>query len=158
MSAKQPVLVVEDNDDDFETALDAARRAEISNPLRRVTCGDECLRLLRQSVQNRSPLPALVLLDLNTPGDDGRDALSQIKACNQLRAIPTVVLSTSSNPRDVDFCYASHANAYHAKPVSHRAHLQILQDIFGYWLGCALLPTEPMLEKNERHRLPDPAH
>lgn len=147
MSAKHAVLVVEDNDEDFETVVEAARRAGIANLLRRVTCGDDCLRMLRQSVQQRSPLPALVLLDLNTPGDDGRDALSQIKASEQLRAIPTVVLSTSSNPRDVDFCYANHANAYHAKPVSHPAHLQTVQDIFGYWLGCALLPTEAMPEK-----------
>lgn len=147
MSAWQPVLVVEDNDEDFETVVEAARRAGIPNLLRRVTCGDECLRLLNESVQHRSPLPALVLLDLNTPGDDGREALRQIKACDQLSAIPTVVLSTSSNPRDVVFCYASHVNAYHAKPVSHMAHLKILQDIFSYWLGCALLPTEPMLGK-----------
>ena len=144
MSTRQAVLVVEDNDEDFETIVEAARRVEIPNLLRRAKCGGECLRMLRHSVENRSPLPALVLLDLNTPGDDGRDALRQIKVCDQLRAIPTVVLSTSSNPRDVDFCYASHANAYHAKPVSHVAHLKILQDIFSYWLGCALLPTEPM--------------
>ena len=144
MSAWPAVLVVEDNDEDYETVAEAARRAEIPNLLRRVTSGGECLRLLQQSVQHRSVLPALVLLDLNTPGDDGRDALRQIKACEQLRAIPTVVLSTSSNPRDVDFCYAQHANAYHAKPVSHLAHLQTVQDIFSYWLGCALLPTEPM--------------
>ena len=144
MSTRQLVLVVEDNDEDFETAVEAARRAEIPHLLRRVTCGDECLHLLNESVHHRNPLPALVLLDLNTPGGDGRDALSQIKTCAQLRAMPTVVLSTSSNPRDIEFCYAHHANAYHAKPVSHTAHLQILQDIFSYWLGRALLPTEPM--------------
>lgn len=144
MSAWQPVLVVEDSDEDFETVVEAARRAGIPNLLRRATCGNDCLRMLEESVQQRSGLPALVLLDLNTPGDDGRDALRQIKSSDPLRAIPTVVLSTSSNPRDIDFCYANHANAYHAKPVSHTAHLQILQDIFSYWLGCALLPTEPM--------------
>jgi CheY-like chemotaxis protein len=147
MSAKQAVLVVEDNDGDFETVVEAARRAGIANLLRRVTSGEDCLQMLQQSVQQRSGLPALVLLDLNTPGDDGRDALRQIKASDPLRAIPTVVLSTSSNPRDIGFCYANHANAYHAKPVSHTAHLQTLQDIFSYWLGCALLPTEPMPEK-----------
>ena len=144
MSARQSVLVVEDNDGDFETVVEAARRVGIHNLLRRVTCGDECLQLLNESVQHRSLLPALVLLDLNTSGGDGRDALRQIKACDLLRAIPTIVLSTSSNPRDVDFCYANHANAYHTKPVSHMAHLKTLQDIFSYWLGCALLPTEPM--------------
>ena len=147
MSAAPSVVVVEDNDEDFETVVEAARRGKFPLLLRRATSGGECLCMLQASVQNRSPLPALVLLDLNTSGDDGRDALRLIKACSQLRAIPTVVLSTSDNPRDVDFCYAHHANAYHTKPVSHPAHLKILQDIFSYWLDCALLPTGPLQKK-----------
>ena len=144
MSAAHSIVVVEDNDEDFETVVEAARRGGIPHRLRRATSGGECLRMLQESVPNRSSLPALVLLDLNTPGDDGREALKLIKTSNQLRAIPTVVLSTSSNPRDVNFCYANHANAYHTKPVSHTAHLSTLQDIFSYWLGCALLATDTL--------------
>jgi len=147
MSATQTILVVEDNDEDYETVVEAALRSRILHHLRRAACGDECVRMLHKSVEQRSRLPALVLLDLNTPGGDGRDALSQIKTCAQLRAIPTVVLSTSANPRDVDFCYANHANAYHTKPVSHLEHLKTLSDIFGYWLGCVLLTTEKMQGK-----------
>jgi len=144
MTAIQNILVVEDNDGDYETVVEAAQRAGILHHLRRATCGDECLNMLRASVELRGTLPVLVLLDLNTPGGDGRDALSLIKTCDKLRAIPTVILSTSSNPRDVDFCYASHANAYHTKPVSHVAHLTMLQNIFDYWLGCTLLSAEPL--------------
>ena len=147
MSATQTILVVEDNDEDYETVVEATLRAGIVYHLQRATCGGECLEILQKSMQNRSMLPALVLLDLNTPGDDGRDALKLIKSCNRLRAIPTVVLSTSSNPRDVDFCYANHANAYHTKPVSYAAHLNTLNDIFSYWLGCVLLTTEKMQGK-----------
>ncbi|WP_029527344.1 response regulator [Polaromonas glacialis] len=147
MSAAQSVMVVEDNDEDFETVVEAARRTGIPHRLHRATSGGECLGMLQASVQSHSPLPALLLLDLNTPGDDGRDALRLIKTSSQLRAIPTVVLSTSANPRDVDFCYAMHANAYHTKPVSHPAHLKIMQDIFSYWLNCALLPSGPLREK-----------
>lgn len=147
MSATQTILVVEDNDEDYETVVAAALRTGIFYHLQRATCGGECLGMLQISVQNRSVLPALVLLDLNTPGDDGRDALKLIKTCNQLRAIPTVVLSTSANPRDVDFCYANHANAYHTKPVSHMAHLKTLNDIFSYWLGCVQLRTEKTQRK-----------
>lgn len=149
MSALQNILVVEDNDGDYDTVVEAMRRSGLPHQLQRATCGDECLDMLHQLVRLRSALPVLVLLDLNTPGSDGRDALGLIKTCRKLRTIPTVILSTSSNPRDVDFCYASHANAYHTKPVSHRAHLKTLQDIFGYWLGCALLSTETPLIKNE---------
>ena len=142
MSTLQAILVIEDNDGDFETVVEAVRRGGIGNPLRRATCGDSGLRMLQACVLSRSPLPALVLLDLNTPGDDSRDALRHIKQDPRLRLIPTVVLSTSANPRDVDFCYANHANAYHAKPVSYTAHLKILQDIFSYWLASALPPIE----------------
>ncbi|CDS53353.1 Two-component system response regulator [Polaromonas sp. CG9_12] len=147
MSAAQSVVVVEDNDEDFETVVEAARRTGIPHRLHRAPSGSECLRMLQASLQSRSHLPALLLLDLNTPGDDGRETLKLIKACSQLRAIPTVILSTSANPRDVGFCYANHANAYHTKPVSHPAHLKTLQDIFSYWLGCALLPSGPLQEK-----------
>ena len=147
MSALQAILVVEDNDEDFETAVEAARRGGVAKPLQRALSGDDGLRMLQACVLARSPLPALVLLDLNTPGGDGRDALHQIKHDPLLRVIPTVILSTSANPRDVDFCYANHANAYHAKPVSHTAHLKILQDILGYWLGSALPPVEQPQKK-----------
>jgi CheY-like chemotaxis protein len=90
---------------------------------------------------------ALVLLDLNTPQGDGRDALAQLYADAQLSAIPLVVLSTSANPRDVDFCYAHGANAYHVKPVNHGEHLLVLQSLFTYWLRTAVLPTERTLER-----------
>ena len=148
MSAAPCIVVVEDNDEDFETVVTVAQQTGIAHLLRRATSGGECLRILQESANNRSGLPALVLLDLNTPGEDGRDALRLIKTSSQLRAIPTVVLSTSANPRDVDYCYAMHANAYHTKPVSHTAHLKTLQDIFNYWLNFALLPTSPLPKKS----------
>ena len=148
MSALQSILVVEDNDEDFETVVEAIRRCGISNPLRRATSGDSGLHMLQADVQAKSSLPALVLLDLNTPAGDGRDALRQIKQDPQLQVIPTVVLTTSTNPRDINFCHAHHANAYHAKPVSHPAHLRILQDIFSYWLASPLPLHKQTAEKS----------
>ena len=147
MSALPAILVVEDNDEDFETVAEAARRGGVAHPLQRAFSGDDGLRILQACVQARSPLPALVLLDLNTPADDGREALSYIKQDPRLRTIPTVILSTSTNPRDIDFCYANHANAYHAKPVNHTAHLKIVQDILNYWLASALPPVEQAPKK-----------
>lgn len=82
-----------------------------------------------------------MLLDLNTPGDDGRDVLRAIRENAQLRTMPLVVLSTSDNPRDLEFCYQSGANAYHTKPMSFPAHLQTLRRIFDYWLGSVALPA-----------------
>jgi CheY-like chemotaxis protein len=141
------VLVVEDSDEDFDTALTAARAAGVTQEIRRVLTGDDCLLVLQGAAGPIKEQFALVLLDLNTPHGDGRQALEQINADALLRAIPLVVLSTSANPRDVDFCYANGANAYHVKPVSHGAHLAVLQTIFAYWLGHVMLPTELSLER-----------
>lgn len=137
----QHILVVEDSDEDFETVQDAARRGGVSHPIARATSGDECLRLLRGAAGRRDALPALVLMDLNTPGDDGREALRELRKDVSLGTLPLVVLSASANPRDLQFCYFQGANAYHVKPVDHAAHLRVLQQIFAYWLGSVVLPA-----------------
>ena len=134
------VLVVEDSDEDFDTVLDASRLANVINEIRRATSGDECLQHLADLESKRLQLPILVLLDLNTPKGDGRDALRGIMRNEQLRSMPLVVMSASANSRDVSFCYDHGANAYHLKPVSHPEHLQILKNIFSYWLTCVILP------------------
>ena len=141
MNRLRPILVVEDSDEDFATVLDAAKRVGVTNEIIQATSGEACLHLLRTATENKKTVPALILLDLNTPRDDGRDALREIKQDERLRALPLVVLSTSANPRDLAFCYASGANAYHVKPVNHLLHLQVLEQIFGYWLTSVVFPT-----------------
>jgi two-component system, response regulator len=136
----RPVLVVEDSDDDFETVLDAARRAGVLNEIRRAGSGDAAVAQLLDCLAAGQQLPALVLLDLNTPQGDGRDALQQMRGHPRLAVMPVVVLSTSSNPRDVDFCFARGVNAFHVKPVQYPAHLALLEQIFVYWLTLAVLP------------------
>jgi CheY-like chemotaxis protein len=147
LSKAHPVVVVEDSDEDFDTVMTAARVAGIKQEIRRALSGDECMLMLRGEAGHPKVQVALVLLDLNTPHGDGRDALAQIYADVQLRAIPLVVLSTSANPRDVDFCYGHGANAYHVKPVNHGEHLAVLQTLFAYWLSHVVLPTEQTLER-----------
>jgi CheY-like chemotaxis protein len=135
------ILVLEDSDEDFATVQDAARLAGLPNPIVRACTAGECLRLLRGELQARAASPLLVLLDLNTPGDDGREALRTIRQDEALKTLPLVVLSASANPRDLQFCYAAGANAYHVKPVEHALHLQLLHQIFAYWLGSVKLPA-----------------
>ena len=135
------ILVLEDSDEDFATVQDAARLAGLPNPIVRARAAGECLRLLRGELQARAASPLLVLLDLNMPGDDGREALRAIRQDEALKTLPLVVLSASANPRDLQFCYAAGANAYHVKPVEHALHLQLLQQIFAYWLGSVKLPA-----------------
>jgi CheY-like chemotaxis protein len=135
------LLVVEDSDEDFATVLEAARAAGLPHEIRRAASGDECLRLLGDNEREGSANPSLVLLDLNTPQGDGRDALRSIRQNERLRALPLVVLSTSGNPRDVEYCYAAGANAYHLKPVNYPEHLRTLRSIFDYWLAGVVLPA-----------------
>ncbi len=139
ISQGPPILVVEDSDEDFETVLDAARKAGFRNELRRAVTGEECLALLRGDGGD-AVRPAFVLMDLNTPGLDGRQALAVIKADTALKELPVVVLTTSANPKDLAFCYRAGAGAYHVKPIRYPDHLRVLDDIFGYWLGSVLLP------------------
>ena len=138
------IVVVEDSDEDFATIQDAARRSGMLHPIVRARSGGECLRMLRGSQGSQGPrdaLPLLVLLDLTTPGDDGREVLRGVRSDDALITLPVVVLSASTNARDLQFCYANGANAYHVKPVDHALHLKVLQDIFAYWLGSVVLPA-----------------
>ena len=139
LSSDTPYIVlVEDSDDDFDTALEAVRLSGLPARLHRVNNGDECLALLRPGGAER---PAFVLMDLNTSGTDGRETLRQIKADPLLKAIAVVVVTTSANPRDVDHCYQCGANAYHVKPVSYPEHLQLLTGLLDYWLVRVIAPT-----------------
>ena len=130
------VVVVEDSDEDFDTVREAVKHSGLAVELHRASSGGECLRLLPVGAVR----PALVLMDLNTPGTDGREALASLKADPALRSVPVVVLSTSNSPGDVAFCYAAGANAYHVKPVRYAEHLRVLSGLLGYWLGPVALP------------------
>lgn len=130
------VYVLEDSDEDFDTVLEATRAAGLANVIRRSTTGEGCLAQLRASRVR----PAIVLLDLNTRGLDGRETLRDIKQDPALRDLPVVVLTTSANPRDLAFCYDAGANAYHVKPVRYPEHLALLLTLFGYWISTVALP------------------
>jgi CheY-like chemotaxis protein len=132
-------ILVEDSDEDADTVAEAFRLSGIPARLHRVTNGDECLALLRRSGPTQPA--ALVLMDLSTPGMDGRDALRQIKEDARHKAIPVVVTTASANPRDLEFCYGVGANAYHVKPVSHPQHLDAMIQLLRYWLGAVTLPV-----------------
>jgi two-component system, response regulator len=137
-----PLVVVEDSDEDFDTLVEAARQAGVTRAIHRAASGGDCLALLRGEGDARLPLlPALILMDLNSHGVDGREALVAIKTDSGLREIPLVVLTTSANPKDVAFCYQAGANAYHVKPVRHDHYLLMLRSLLHYWLESVTLHT-----------------
>lgn len=130
-------LLVEDSDEDADTFDEALRQSGLNADLQRVCSGDACMALLSQPGGRR---PTLILMDLNTLGMDGREALRMIKSDATLMSIPLVVFSTSANPRDLDFCYSAGANAYHVKPMRYPDHVRALIDLLVYWLTCVALP------------------
>ncbi len=132
------LVIVEDSDEDYDTVQEAVKQAGFPAKLLRAATGGDGLTVLRAQVSTH---PTLVLMDLNTPGTDGRDALAEIKIDPALKSVPVVVLSTSANPKDVAFCYAAGANAYHVKPVRYQDHLTILIDLLTYWLSRTVLPA-----------------
>ena len=132
------IVIVEDSDEDFDTVQEAVKLAGFPAEVVRAVTGGDGITVLRAQAPNR---PTLVLMDLNTPGADGREALAAIKIDPALKSVPVVVLSTSANPKDIVFCYAAGANAYHVKPVRHPDHLTVLIDLLTYWLSRAVLPA-----------------
>jgi CheY-like chemotaxis protein len=137
-----PLLVVEDSDEDFDTLREAVHAAGVERVIYRAASGGDGLAMLRgEGDVHLSLLPALILMDLNSHGVDGREALVAIKADASLKEIPLVVLTTSANPKDVAFCYRAGANAYHVKPVRHDEYLLLLRSLLLYWLESATLAT-----------------
>lgn len=130
-------LLVEDSDEDAETVEQALRQSGINVTLQRVCSGDACMVALNQPAAR---LPVLILLDLNTPGMDGREALCIIKSDAALTSIPVVVVSTSSNPRDLESCYRTGANAYHVKPMCYPDDVTAMIGLLNYWLTRVTLP------------------
>ena len=132
-----PIVVVEDSDEDFDTLCEAAAASGVTRVIHRVTSGGDCLAMLRGEGNVHLPLlPVLILMDLNSHGVDGREALVAIKSDVAFREIPLLVLTTSSNPKDVAFCYQAGANGYHVKPVRHEHYLVMLRAMLHYWLDC----------------------
>ncbi len=136
------ILIVEDSDEDFKTLLWIFKKLGIGYPLQRCRNGDEALAFLA-SRQGPGLLPFLILLDLNLPGVDGREILRQIKRNDSFRAIPLVVITTNSNPKDVRECYLNGANSYILKPVNLDRFKSVIQTLVSYWCEAVILP-EPV--------------
>jgi CheY-like chemotaxis protein len=139
---KHPILLVEDSDEDYAVVKRALSGVALEVGLQRCTKGDDALDYLYQRGTFVTALrPALILLDLNLPGADGREVLARIKSDAELKVIPVIIVTTSSNPRDVETCYGYGVNAYHIKSVNYPAFKLELQRMINYWLTDCLLPA-----------------
>jgi len=139
----QPVeiLLVEDNPGDARLAMEALKESKLKNNLYHVEDGVEAMAFLRQEGQYADkPRPDLVLLDLNLPRKDGREVLAEVKSDDDLKRIPVVILTVSSDEQDILDTYNFHANCYITKPIDLGQFMKVVQSIEDFWLSIVKLP------------------
>ena len=137
------VLLVEDSPGDVRLTIEAFREANSNVRVHVATDGVEAMSFLRHEGPNALvPRPDLILLDLNLPRMDGREVLAHIKDDDDLKTIPTVILTTSEAEVDILKSYQLQANCYLSKPVQLDAFEMIVQSINDFWLNKAKLPHQ----------------
>ncbi len=138
------ILMADDDDEDYMLTVEAFQEARISNPVYRVKDGEELMEYLllegKYSSREEAPLPSLILLDLNMPRKDGREALQEILAHVDLRRIPVVVMTTSDAKEDIARCYEIGANSYIVKPITYEGLVKAIRLVGQYWLEMVELP------------------
>lgn len=135
----RPILLVEDNPMDVDLTRRAFIRRNVNHPIEVARDGEEALAFIANWEEKR-PLPILILLDLKLPKVDGLEVLLQLKTHPKFHLIPVVVLSTSTEDRDIQIAYQEGANSYIVKPVDFDQFMQIVEYIQIYW---CLLNTPP---------------
>ncbi len=138
------ILLVEDDDDDYLLIQKAFQEADLCYALCRVRDGEKLMDYLlsRGDFYDESlyPRPILILLDLNMPRKDGREALKEIKSHPKLHKIPVIILTTSKNESDVVCCYELGANSFIRKPTDFHNLVGVVKIIKHYWLETVILP------------------
>ncbi len=149
---KRPIeiLLIEDNPGDVRLTQEVLKEADVPNHLSIAQDGVEALTFLHREEQYAdTPHPDIILLDLNLPRMDGRELLAEIKADQDLKHIPVLVLTTSEADTDVLRAYNLHANCYIVKPLELDRFIDIMKAIEQFWLNIAELPiTEVHLDGN----------
>ena len=137
------ILLVEDSPTDVLLTRRALEGSKLINRLHVVEDGVKAIAFLRREPPYAdAPRPQLILLDLNMPRKDGREVLAEIKADEDLRMIPVVVLTTSNAEIDVLRSYKLHANCYITKPVDFESFVQAIASLEHFWFAVVTLPPE----------------
>lgn len=138
------ILMADDDDDDRLLAQDALAESQLDGSLHFVENGEDLLDYLwrrgKYEAPGEAPRPGLILLDLNMPRKDGREALREIKSDPELRRIPVVVLTTSKADTDVGAIYELGANSFISKPFQFEALVNVMKVLGQYWFKTVELP------------------
>ena len=144
-SEKLVILVAEDDPDDFDMIVEVFEENKITNPLFRVPDGVELMAYLRKEGDyedsSKFPRPGIILLDLNMPKLDGKEALELIKTDPNLKRIPVVVFTSSKLSEDIISSYDLGANSFISKPVNIMDFIRIIRTFSDYWLEIVNVPT-----------------
>jgi two-component system, response regulator len=144
MNSKLIILLADDDPDDRLMTKEALEESRLLNPLVAVEDGEELLEYLRRTGRYThlidEPLPGLVLLDLNMPRMDGREALKEIKTDPALCHIPIIILTTSKAEEDIYRTYNLGVNSFITKPVSFNSLVDLMKHLGKYWFEIVTLP------------------
>ena len=152
------VLLVEDNPGDVRLTQEAFRNVNPSIHLHVANDGVEAMAFLRHEGANaNAPRPDMILLDLNLPKMDGRQVLTQIKKDDNLKTIPTVILTSSEAEADVVNSYQLQANYYLSKPMHFDAFQNLVKSINDFWLTKVKLPQQRKPDEQEIDHNTSPA-
>lgn len=132
MNMSQTILLVEDNPVDLDLTLRAFAARNLTNPIEIARDGEEALAYI-EKWKNGDPVPLVILLDLNLPKVNGLEVLEAIKKHPDFKTIPVVVLTTSSESRDVKTAYELGANSYIIKPIDFDKFIEVAKQIELYW-------------------------
>jgi CheY-like chemotaxis protein len=148
---KLVILMAEDDIEDQMLVQEAWEEARLRNELRFVNDGEELLDYLKYrdlyADRSKAPRPGLILLDLNMPRKDGREALKEIKADPELRHIPVVILTTSKAEEDIIRSYDLGVNSFITKPVTFEALVEIIKTLKKYWFEIVELVPDNIGDK-----------
>ncbi|CAD78982.1 MAG TPA: response regulator [Rhodopirellula baltica] len=137
------ILLAEDSETDAELTMDALQQGKIRNNIYHVWDGEEVLQFLRKEGEYKDAVrPDLILLDLNMPRMDGRTVLKELRSDDRIKAIPVVVLTTSSQERDIHESYGLAANNYIVKPVDLVQFFEVIQSVQEFWVNVVKLPKK----------------
>ena len=139
----QPIIILraDDDADDRMLATEALEESRVLNELHFVEDGEELIEFLKQRGKYAdAPRPGLILLDLNMPRKDGREALKEIKADSELRRIPVVVMTTSKAEEDIFRSYDLGASSFITKPVTFDRLVELMRTLGQYWVEFVELP------------------
>jgi two-component system, chemotaxis family, response regulator Rcp1 len=136
------ILLVEDNVNEAEMTMETLREGRLRNRIHWVEDGEQALAFLRRENQFAgAPRPDLILLDLHMPRLGGLEVLAIIKAHTEWRRIPVVIMTNSSEEKDVLGAYNHHANCYITKPIDIDSFMEAVRSIEDFWLTVVRLPA-----------------